>query len=1022
MSKSIFSLIVALFFALQSKAAQPIFNVSSLADVSQGQIIDIDFHVDHFSQLVNVQFSVNWDPQILSFKAVKNLNPSVSGLSLSGSFNLTPAFTSQGKFSLAWTEPGVNQITIPDGSLFFTVEFEVVGDPCQSTPVAITDDPTPKEASEDGINDIGLVNHDGQVSIFGEGCVEDLTVTGNSVIGACGANSCVSFTVQNFIEIGAMDYTIVYDPAVIQFDEIKNYATLLGFGAGSTNLVSPGLINVVWTNINAQDESLPNGTVLFEACFDVIGTGGQSSEITFGPGHDPGGSFYHVDPDIIPVPYIIQPAQITAQCALEGFALITTDSVCTTPGGIVCIDISVNDFDEIIEVQGSINWDSTKFKFHHLEGYNLPALDDGSFGHVKNSAGVIDEGQLSIAWLDLTLNGVTRPDGAIIFRLCLEAVGPVGSSSAITFTDIPTELEFSNLDSVLDFTVIGGIAEIKQSCDDPPPCTIGYTISTTQPACPRESTGAIDLTVTLTNCTETPTYVWSLNNLPTQDLTGVPAGNYTVTITVGTQVVIANVTVSDPQPIGVTAIITDPTPPSPPNSDGAINITVTGGTPPYSFKWSNDAMTEDLTNITSGTYSVTVTDSKGCVFIPDNYIVGADLSASLTHVTCNGGSNGAINLNVSFGTSPYTFNWSPAGLPATQNLSNLSAGTYCVTVTDVTGSTRDSCFIIQANPINVTASITKDVNEDCHGAIDLNVTGGTPPISYIWSNGATTQDLINLCSDTFCVTITYSGICSVDTCFIIRAGGISVSLSAHQYGGGFETSCEGTCDGSINSTVQGGATPYSYHWNNGFTTANLSGLCAGTYTLTVTDASGETAVSSITLVSPPEIQISFLTTLPSDPSTNDGAISAVVTGGVPNITYNWSTNAGNTASLSNLFQGVYSLTVTDANQCTAVSTIDLFTGDVPCFKGLRIITPNDDGKNDVFIITCIFSADNHLSIYNRNGGLVYETNNYENNWTGVDEDNQPIADGGYLWVLEIFQTNNPPQLLKGTVNVLRTAD
>jgi len=477
----------------------------------------------------------------------------------------------------------------------------------------------------------------------------------------------------------------------------------------------------------------------------------------------------------------------------------------------------------------------------------------------------------------------------------------------------------------------------------------------------------------------------------------------------------------DPDPLAVTVTITDPNPPG--SSTGAINITVTGGTPPYSYLWSfENRTTEDLVNIPAGTYTVTVTDSKGCTFIPDSYIVGADLSASLTPVTCNGGSNGAINLNVSFGTPPYTFNWTPAGLPPTQNQSNLTAGTYCVTVTDSGGSTRNSCYtIIQPPPLIVTASLTNDINEDCHGAIDLNVVGGTPPISYLWNTGQSTQDIINLCPDTFCVTITYSGICSVDTCFIIGAGGISVNLSAQQYGGGFETSCHGSCDGSINSTVSGGAAPISYLWSNANTNANLSGLCAGTYTLTVTDASGQTAVSSITLVSPPELQISFLTTLPTDPSANDGAISAVVTGGVPDYTYLWSPAGGNTGSLSNLFPGFYSLTVTDANQCSETASADLFLGD-RCFEGIRIITPNDDGKNDFFIITCIFSANNHLAIYNRNGGLVYETNNYQNNWTGVDEENQPIADGGYLWVLEIFPTNGPAELLKGTVNVLRTAD
>ncbi|MEO6131633.1 MAG: gliding motility-associated C-terminal domain-containing protein, partial [Saprospiraceae bacterium] len=566
--------------------------------------------------------------------------------------------------------------------------------------------------------------------------------------------------------------------------------------------------------------------------------------------------------------------------------------------------------------------------------------------------------------------------------------------------------------------VISGLAQIKQTCSDA--CTISYTINTTSPLCPREATGSIDLNVTLTNCTDTPTYVWSLNNLPTQDLTGVAAGTYTVTITVGTQIVIANAIVTDPPPLGVTGTITDPNPVM--TATGAINITVTGGTAPYTYHWSfNNIATEDLSSIPAGTYSVTVTDAHGCTFIPDDYVVGADLSASITSVTCNGICNGAINLNVSFGTPPYTFLWSPGGA-TTQNRSNLCAGIYCVTITDVLGSTRDSCFTVTQPPALITtATVISDVNQDCHGAIDLNVTGCTPPYTYIWNNGLTSQDLINLCVGQYCVTITCNGSgCSFDTCFNVNPTGFAVNLSALQHGA-FQISCNGDCDGDINSTVFGGTAPFTYHWNNEKTTAHIGGVCAGTYSLTVTDATGQTATSSITLNQPDAIVVNVTKTFPSDFNGTDGFISVAVSGGVPGYTYQWAPVAGNSAVLNNLSSGQYFLTVTDASGCDITLTTDLFTGDL-CFKGIKIITPNSDGKNDFFVISCISNINNHLSIYNRFGGLVYKTDNYLNNWTGVDQDNNPIADGGYLWVLELFPNGATAQIYKGTVNVLRTAD
>ena len=148
----------------------------------------------------------------------------------------------------------------------------------------------------------------------GTGCSENILINGNSVNGPCGGNACIQFTVQNFIMVGSMDFALVYDPTILQFDEFTNFASLPGFGQGNTNLASPGLLRVVWFDGNIENNDLPDGTVLFDICFDVIGTGGQTSEIEFGP--TPPAMITDIDGN--PHVVTLTPASITAQCQLEG--------------------------------------------------------------------------------------------------------------------------------------------------------------------------------------------------------------------------------------------------------------------------------------------------------------------------------------------------------------------------------------------------------------------------------------------------------------------------------------------------------------------------------------------------------------------------------------------------------------------------------------------------------------------------------------------------------------------------------
>ncbi len=227
-------------------------------------------------------------------------------------------------------------------------------------------------------------------------------------------------------------------------------------------------------------------------------------------------------------------------------------------------------------------------------------------------------------------------------------------------------------------------------------------------------------------------------------------------------------------------------------SNGSVDLTITGGTPPYTYLWSNSATTQDLLGVPAGTYTVNVTDAKSCTAIASatvgQPVAGIVVSGNVTNINCYGNSTGAIDITASGGTGPYTYNW--GGGITTEDRSLLAAGSYSVIVTDASGCTATQSFTV-TQPANLVLSTsvtqptcrpnppavppTEPKNSD--GAIDLTVTGGTSPYTYLWTASndgvvpagqATSQDLTGLVAGTYSVTVTDNKGCIKSTSVVLN--------------------------------------------------------------------------------------------------------------------------------------------------------------------------------------------------------------------------------------------------------------
>ena len=312
--------------------------------------------------------------------------------------------------------------------------------------------------------------------------------------------------------------------------------------------------------------------------------------------------------------------------------------------------------------------------------------------------------------------------------------------------------------------------------------------------------------------------------------------------------------------------------------DGSIQTVVTDGEAPYTYVWSSGATNATLDNVGAGTYSVTVTDAYGAtatatidLLQPKLLLVEATskLQVGGTHVSQAGGDDGSAAAAISGGTPPYEYLWSTTAgsaqaIGATkEGLEGLTAGSYTVTVTDVNGCTASSTITLtEPSPLTATLSaatygggfhISCAKGED--GAIDLSVNGGIAPYEYSWSNGQFTEDVNGLAAGYHEVRITdANGAKLILGETLTEPQPLAITLTSPLFGNGYNVSCHACYNGTVNSAVSGGITPYAYQWEsaNGpaAQTAQLQNAGEKEYSLLITDGNGCLLKESIELKIP----------------------------------------------------------------------------------------------------------------------------------------------------------------------------
>jgi gliding motility-associated-like protein len=423
------------------------------------------------------------------------------------------------------------------------------------------------------------------------------------------------------------------------------------------------------------------------------------------------------------------------------------------------------------------------------------------------------------------------------------------------------------------------------------------------------------------------TYLWPALSSTLATVNNVAIGNYTCQITDANNCVI-NPTISVTQPSSVT-LTSAVTPANCNQANGSTTVTPAGGTPGYTYTWSPVASNSNsVTNVAAGTYTVYVKDANNCTYtltstVPN--LSGPTIAITgFTNVSCFGGNNGAATAQGSGGTGTLIYNWN--GGQNTPTATNLNAAVVTVTVTDQNGCMASTNVTISQPPV-LTVSITPS-QPKCFGALDgfgsATAFGGTPAYSYNWTGGGGTNATSSpVGAGSYAVNVTDTKGCTATaTMALVNPPAMSAAITSTN------VSCFAACNGAATATATNNMGIVTYYWIGGpspVTAQSVSGLCAGVYTVTATDQNTCTARAQVIITQPTQLTANIATS--SSVTCNGGSNgSAQVTpgGGTGAYSYTWTGAAtGSNANANSLPAGAYTVTVGDANGCTASTQVTI---------------------------------------------------------------------------------------------------
>jgi hypothetical protein len=925
--------------------------------------VTLQVSVTNFTNIASFQYTIEWDPALLGFITVENVNI-IDG----GNF----AFYGYGTntITVGWNSTGTGR-TLPNGQNIFRLRFKVKAASTNYWAKFSSVSTQIEVVQGSGVSIIPAFGNLGNPPGSSATPVSVQATTTQTV--PTGTKACVNVTANDFTNITSAQWVTKWNPAVIRFDSISVVNNTLGLTGGNFNSTqASGRLALNWTAPIGTPKTIPTGSLLYRVCYTAIGANGTSSAVTF----DSSQIFQSAAGGTVRVNMSGAGGTVNVNAGQSTGLIFTATNHVVNQNDQVCVQVKTAGFNRIAAITSAIFFDSSKMTLVRANitpilGGTDTLFAGGSSASYNNSP----SGTIQCLWFDPTTAGVTLPDSSVIMELCFKYTGAPGTSSLIRFGAYRSKQVIKDGDLVtVPATYRNGSISVIAVAS---PITV--TGTTKNVTCPTGTDGGVTLTAS-GGAGGAYTYLWS-NAATTKDITNVAAGKYKVTITSGATTKIDSFTVVEPTAITAPGLVTPVSCFG--QSTGSINLTTAGGTSGYTYLWSNNATTQNLSNLTAGNYTVVVTDSKGCTYTSPAIAVTQPvaplsiLSATKTNVACKSGSDGAINISVAGGTSSYTYSWlgNASYTNNIQNITGLKADIYNLTVTDSKGCTvskRDT--ISEPDSLLIGAATIRNTNCGSQsGAITITgVTGGNATYSFAWTGSnytANTQNISNLGAGQYTLTVKDSKQCSATKSVTVIDSTSTIVINAPTTI--TQVKCNGGTDGAIAASGTGGTGALTYKWAgpNSFssTVQSINGLRAGTYNVSISDASGCFKSASYEITQPAALALTPSVTNVKCKNDQTGAIALNATGGSGTLTFAWTGATATTQNITNLKAGAYSVIVTDANTCSKT-------------QAFTITEPTDSLKvlsSSIAKVTCAGSSNGAISITVGGG-----TQSYTYSWAG----------------------------------------